>query len=124
MTNPTVRKFTPPLVLLVVLAVVMVAFTLGLVPRALQVPVALVPIVPLAWIVSRIAAQIRRCDEMQVRTQLDALAVAFALVALATYAYGLLQLYAGFAKVNLVCIWPVMMPAWFVGWLYARRRYV
>jgi hypothetical protein len=122
MTNPTVRKFTPPLVLLVVLAVVMVAFMLGLVPRALQVPVALVPIVPLAWIVSRIAAQIRRCDEMQVRKQLDA--VAFALVALATYAYGLLQLYAGFAKGNLVCMWPVMMPAWFVGWLYARRRYV
>ncbi len=123
MTNPIVRKFAAPLVFLVVLVAIIAAFQLGLVPRALQVPVALIPIVPLAWIVSRIASQIRRCDEMQVRKQLEAFAVAFALVALGTYAYGLLQLFAGFANVNLVSMWPAMMLAWFVGWLYARRRY-
>jgi hypothetical protein len=108
----------------VVLIAITAAFLLGLVPRALQVPAALIPILPLAWVVSRIASQIRCCDEMQVRKQLEALAVAFALVALGTYAYGLLQLFAGFAQVNLVYLWPAMMLAWFVGLLYARRRYV
>ncbi len=87
-----------------------------------RVVVSLLPMVPgfcMCWAVLR---QLRRIDELQRRLQLEALAFGFAATALITFSYGFLE-NAGFPRMSMFVVWPVMAVAWVLGLALAQRRY-
>jgi hypothetical protein len=99
------------------------AFQRGLVPAALRVPIALLPMLPLVAVALGIMTAIRASDEMQARIQFEALAFSFAFTAFTTFSYGFLEVYAGFPHLNMFTVWPVMGGFWMIGRLVAQRRY-
>jgi hypothetical protein len=107
----------------VVLFLTLTAFAHGTVPTALRVPVALLPMVPLAVVAFAIVGAIRASDEMQRRIQFEALAFAFAFTALSTFSYGFLEVYAGLPHLSMFSVWPVMAVFWVIGRFIASRRY-
>lgn len=83
---------------------------------------ALLPMVPgfaMCWIVLR---QLRRVDELQRRIQLEAMGVAFAGTALVTFSYGFLEI-AGYERLSMFLIWPLMAILWIAGTIIGNRRY-
>lgn len=84
--------------------------------------VLLLPMAPAAamcWVVLR---QLRRIDELQRRMQLEALAIAFAGTALLTFSYGFLEI-AGWPRLSMFVVWPLMAVLWIVGGQIAARRF-
>lgn len=83
---------------------------------------ALLPMVPgfaMCWIVLR---QLRRVDELQRRIQLEAMGFAFAGTALITFSYGFLEI-AGYERLSMFFIWPLMSILWIAGTIIGNRRY-
>lgn len=83
---------------------------------------ALLPMVPgfaMCWIVLR---QLRRVDELQRRIQLEAMGFAFAGTALVTFSYGFLEI-AGYERLSMFLIWPLMAILWIAGTIIGNRRY-
>lgn len=87
-----------------------------------RIPVALLPVLPCLLIVREMVAFFNKCDEMQVRIHLQALAFAFAGTAVLTLTYGFLQ-NVGFPNLNWVWVWPLMGVLWSIGQAMAKRKY-
>jgi hypothetical protein len=100
--------------------------SLTLLKRGVAAPwkywVAVMPIFPALGIPWAVIQVCRSMDELQLRIQLEGLAIAFALAAVTTFTYGFLQ-NAGLPQVSWVWVWPVMGVCWIVGQAFARRRY-
>jgi len=90
--------------------------------HALKIFILLLPMIPAAAVCWSVIRQIRRVDEMQRTIQLEALAIAFAATALTTFSYGFLES-AGFPKLSMFAVWPLMAGFWIVGGVIAQRRY-
>ncbi|MGE7991535.1 hypothetical protein ACQKPE_10885 [Pseudomonas sp. NPDC089554] len=73
----------------------------------------------IAWVVVR---QLRAVDELARRIQFDALALAFLLTALVTFSYGFLET-AGFPRLSMFMVWPLMGVLWMVCTIMGTRRY-
>jgi hypothetical protein len=91
----------------------------------LKVLIALIPVPAFAaFIVSEIR-MLRRCDELQQRVQLEALAVAYPTAILLVFGFGLLEragvVVPGFE--NMRDVWPLTVLPYFIGLWIARRRY-
>jgi hypothetical protein len=99
------------------------AFAYKLVPAPLAIPVALLPLVPAAFIPLVMLEKIRAMDELQRKIQLEAMAFAFALTAVLSLAYGFLELFANFPEVNWVWVWPLLGACQAAGIVMGRRRY-
>ncbi len=84
--------------------------------------VALLPMAPAAGICWAILRQLHRMDELQRRMQLEALAFAFAGTALVTFSYGFME-NAGFPRISMFAVWPLMGALWTIGLVLGRRRY-
>ncbi|MGY8526241.1 hypothetical protein [Paracidovorax citrulli] len=84
--------------------------------------IALTPMIPGVGICWAVVRNLRRMDELQLRINLEALAVAFAGTALLTFAYGFLE-GVGFPRLSLFVVWPLMAGLWIVGGLLCGRRY-
>ncbi len=91
----------------------------GSTPRIL---VSLLPMLPAAFICATVIRSIRRLDEMQRKLQFEALALAFAGTALMTFGYGFLE-DAGFPRLSMFVVWPVMATLWAIGVLLGRARF-
>lgn len=89
---------------------------------AWRIPVALAPMVPAVFVLASVLRFVRRCDELQQRIQLEALAFSFCGTALATFAYGFLQ-GIGFPTLNWTFVWPVMASLWIIGLFRSHWRY-
>lgn len=89
---------------------------------SLQVPIALIPMIPGAFICGTVLYSIRKLDEMQRKLQYEALALSFAGTALLTFGYGFLE-GVGFPKVSMFAVWPLMATLWVVGVLVGRFRF-
>ena len=87
-----------------------------------RIPMALLPVLPCLLIVREMVAFFNKCDEMQVRIHLQALAFAFAGTAVLTLTYGFLE-NVGFPNLNWVWVWPLMGVLWSVGQTFAKRKY-
>ncbi len=87
-----------------------------------QVPVAVLPMLPMGLAAWAILRQIRRLDELQRRQQLEALAFAFAGTAMITFTYGFLE-GVGMPKLSMFYVWPLMAALWSLGGWIAHRRY-
>lgn len=84
--------------------------------------IALTPMLPAAFICGVIIRSIRNLDEMQRKLQFEALALSFAGTALITFGYGFLE-GAGFSKISMCSVWPLMAAIWFVGVMIGRLRF-
>jgi hypothetical protein len=99
------------------------AFGYKVIPAALTIPAALLPIVPAAYFPFILLDKLRAMDELQRKIQYEAMVFAFAMAALLTLAFGFLQFFANFPDVNWVWVWPVMGVMWIIGIVLGRRRY-
>jgi hypothetical protein len=84
--------------------------------------VCLVPIIGAAGCCWAILRRLHGLDELQLRLQLEALAVAFAGTALLSISYGFLE-GVGYPRLSMFVVWPLMAVLWGIGLLLARRRY-
>lgn len=71
------------------------------------------------WVILR---QLRRFDEMQLRIQLEAFAIAFCGTALITFSYGFLE-GLDYPKLSMFVVWPVMAVLWSLGLAWGHWRY-
>ena len=90
-----------------------------------RVLVAAVPLAAFALFIVAEVRVIRRCDELEQRIQLEALAVAYPVSVLLVYGLGLLEragvVIPGFSSLR--DVWPLTVLPYFVGFALARRRY-
>lgn len=84
--------------------------------------VALMPIVPGAAVALSVMRQLRSSDELQRQIQLEALSLAFAGTALATFSYGFLES-VGYPRLSMFFVWPLMAILWIIGGLISGRRF-
>ena len=84
--------------------------------------VALLPMVPAAFVVAVSLRYFRCMDELQQRVLLEALAFAFSGTALLTFGYGFLER-VGLPHLNWGWVWAVMGGLWLIcDWLVRQRR--
>ncbi|MEX0331193.1 MAG: hypothetical protein AB3N64_07200 [Puniceicoccaceae bacterium] len=96
--------------------------TSGIENFALQTVIALVPMLPIIWLMQIIMSCMHNLDELQRKIQLDAVVFAAVLTALLTVAYGFLEK-IGYPKLDTIWIFPMLMVLWTIGQAIARRRY-
>lgn len=94
----------------------------GIESQPASILIALGPMLPAAFICGVVIRSIRRLDEMQRKLQFEALALSFAGTALITFGYGFLE-GAGFPKLSMFAVWPLMAAIWFVGVMIGRLRF-
>lgn len=85
--------------------------------------VALLPMVPAAFVAVAWVRYYRTVDELQQRIALEALAFAFGGTALITFGYGFLDA-AGLPRISWWWVWPVMAILWIIGGWLARKRWL
>ncbi|MCV6586130.1 MAG: hypothetical protein OIF47_11395 [Marinibacterium sp.] len=71
------------------------------------------------WVMWR---SVLKMDEMQLRQQLEAIGIAFALTGLLTFNYGFLES-VGFPRLTMFWVWPVMCANWVLGQIAVKLRY-
>lgn len=82
---------------------------------------ALLPITPMIVVAITVIRQIRQLDELARAIHLEALALAFVGTALITFSYGFLET-AGFPRLSMFFVWPLLAALWgFGAWLGWRR---
>lgn len=82
---------------------------------------ALLPIAPMIVVAITVIRQIRQLDELARTIHLEALALAFVGTALITFSYGFLET-AGFPRLSMFFVWPLLAALWgFGAWLGWRR---
>ena len=89
---------------------------------AAKYAIAVLPMLGVVAMVMAILRHMRRLDELQRRTTLEALAFAFSVSAFGFFAWGFAET-AGAPKLPTFAIWPIMALLWCVGGLIAHRRY-
>ncbi|MDH0647660.1 hypothetical protein N5D48_10130 [Pseudomonas sp. GD03858] len=88
----------------------------------LKVALALLPVPALLVMAWACIGQLRQLDEMMRRIQLEALGLAFVITALLTFSYGFLET-AGFPRLSMFMVWPLMGLLWMMGTWVGVRRY-
>ncbi|KGJ05323.1 hypothetical protein SAMN04487972_10625 [Paracoccus halophilus] len=94
----------------------------GIEARPARILIALSPMLPAAFICGAVVWSIRQMDELQRKLQFEALALSFSGTALITFGYGFLE-GAGFPKISMFAVWPLMAAIWFVGVVIGRLRF-
>jgi hypothetical protein len=84
--------------------------------------VAVLPVIPATLVVLAVVRYIGRMDELQRRIHLDAIGFAFGATALLTFTWGLLE-NAGFPRLSMVWVLPLMAALWGIGAGVASYRY-
>jgi hypothetical protein len=65
----------------------------------------------------------RELDELQRKIQSEGILFAFVITAVVTFSYGFLEVYAGFPRLSMFFVWPVLAMGWMAGATLASRRY-
>ncbi len=94
----------------------------GIDDGAIEVLLSVLPMLPALFICWVVVTGIRDMDELQRKVQFEALALAFAGTALITFTYGFLE-GAGFPKLSMFVVWPLMAGLWVIGVMMGRLRY-
>ena len=80
-------------------------------PGPLQTAVYLSPMLPFLLAVRAVVRQIRRSDEFMRKTVVEHIAISAAVTAGWTFTYGFLE-NAGYPKLTMFTVWPVMGAVW------------
>ena len=89
---------------------------------SLALPDAILPMLAGPLLASAILRQIGRADELQRRMQLEAIGLSFLATALLSITYGFLE-NAGFPRVSMFAVWPVMAAGWVLALVAVSLRY-
>lgn len=89
---------------------------------ALQTAIFLCPMAGFLLVVWAVVRQIRRSDEFMRKTTLEYVAIAAAVTAGWTFTYGFLE-NAGYPKLSMFTVWPVMGTVWAVVACVDRLRH-
>jgi cation transport ATPase len=88
----------------------------------LRLAVALLPVIPVVFVVIAAVRFYRRQDELLQRRQVEALAFAFVATALVVITYGFLET-VGFPRLSAWWTWSTMAVLWCIGSFVSSRRY-
>lgn len=91
-------------------------------PKAAQIVVALLPVIPTIFSVIAVMRWLRDSDELQQKTQLQAVAFSAVLTGLITFSYGFLE-NVGFPHFPTTFVFPIMIALWGVGAGIFARKY-
>lgn len=99
--------------MLLYIGMLYLALTIGqrMPPGAPQTAVYVSPMLPFLLAVWAIVRQIRRSDEFMRKTMVERLAVAAAVTAGWTFTYGFMEI-AGYPRLSMFIVWPVMGGVW------------
>ena len=78
---------------------------------ALRTMILVTPMAGFGLAILAIARHVARIDEYQRRTMLETFSIAAAITAAATFSYGFLET-AGFPRLSMFSVWPMMAGAW------------
>lgn len=121
-TRPFLVQFAVAMIAYVA-AVIISSVLLASVPQgSLRTLCALIPIVPMIVVAVTVIRQMRELDELARAVHLEALAIAFVGTALITFSYGFLET-AGFPRLSMFFVWPVLGTLWGLGAWISWRRY-
>lgn len=95
--------------------VLILALTLGRrIPRGpLQTAVYVSPMLPFLLAIRAVVRQIRRSDEFMRKTLVEHIAITAAVTAGWTFTYGFLE-NAGYPRLTMFTVWPVMAAVWLI----------
>ena len=105
------KEFGGAMILYVVTVQVAMRLSLGLQAGAVQTGVLLLPAVPIALTIWAIVRHYRRSDEFIRKSTLEFIAISAAVTAGWTLTYGFLE-NAGFPRLSMFTVWPVMGAVW------------
>lgn len=118
------REFFPAMLLYMVLIFAIVPLLPHVHATWLKVVVALVPVLPIAWVISAVVRLIGSSDELERRMQLEAISIASLTVGMLSFAVGLLQA-AGVHVVHnaMILVLPALFAVYGGASWWVRRRY-
>ena len=121
-TRPFLVQFAVAMIAYAV-AVVVSSVLLAILPSgSLRTLCALIPIAPMIIVAITVIRQVRQLDELARAVHLEALAIAFVGTALITFSYGFLET-AGFPRLSMFFVWPLLASLWALGTCIGWRRY-
>jgi hypothetical protein len=85
-------------------------------------PIALLPVIPVIFLILAFMRYLAAIDELQQKIQLQAIGFAVGTTGLLTFAYGFLEP-AGFPQFSTFFIFPMMIMLWGLGLSYYSRSY-
>lgn len=89
---------------------------------AFRIPLAIVPIVPVFFVLFAFVRYLNAIDELQQRIQLQAIGLAAGAVSLLTFGYGLLE-NVGFPPFSIFLVFPIMVVIWGLTSSFLSHRY-
>jgi hypothetical protein len=117
------REMGLSMVVYVVLLIGAMKFGRPLPDGALRTVILLVPMIGFFLAIWAVARHLGRIDEYQRRMMLDTFAIGSAVTAAVTFSYGFLET-AGFPRLSMFAVWPIMGASWIVvclgRWLLKR----
>ncbi|MCC7216445.1 MAG: hypothetical protein IT517_06705 [Burkholderiales bacterium] len=105
------KELTGALVLYAIVLVAALTFGQRMAPGVAQTALYVSPMLPFLLAVWAIVRQIRRSDEFVRKTTLEHVAIAAAVTAGWTFTYGFLE-NAGYPRLSMFTVWPVMGAVW------------
>ncbi|MBL8549169.1 MAG: hypothetical protein JNJ73_04245 [Hyphomonadaceae bacterium] len=92
-------------------------------PAWASIPLALVPMAPLLLALRAYLVFFRAMDELQRRIQSEAMLIAMGLVGFGSLAYGFLEGFADFPRLQVIFVFPAMILVWGLATGIVARRY-
>jgi hypothetical protein len=117
------RFWTLIAVYVLLVAATSAAFRNSAVPRFLDIPVSLLPMLPAFGILLIAMARHRSMDELAQRMQAEAIMFAFGATGIVTFSYGFLESTAGAPMLSYFWVWGIMSFGWVIGAGLAYLRY-
>jgi hypothetical protein len=105
------REFLGAMTVYVVMLTASIRFGRGMDEGVLRTVILASPMIGFMLVLWAVARQFQRIDEYLRRSMLENLAVAAAVTAGLSFTYGFLET-AGFPKLTMFAVWPVMGAAW------------
>lgn len=99
--------------IVLLIASILIITNVGL-PKAAQVIVTLIPVIPTIFVVIAVMRALRDSDELQQRIQLQAVTFSAIVTGLITFSYGFLE-NIGFPHLPSLFIFPLMIALWGIG---------
>lgn len=126
LTARYLREFAPAMLGYVIVLPISIVLLLRVdMPPALQGMVALLPMLPMLFVMRAILRHMLRQDEMQQRIELQAVAITCALIGIATFGVGFLQNVRLLPSPPWLMLWilPLMIGTYGVARALVTRRY-
>jgi hypothetical protein len=124
--SPAAKRYIIQVISLMTAYVVMLFLSIWLLGRVSsigwRIPIAVLPVVPLLFVVWAVIQFVRSMDELQKAIHFEAVTFSFLMTAVVTLTYGFLE-NAGFQRISVMYVPVLMCILWGVGSGLASRRY-